>query len=48
MVGRVYIPEEYQDLLPQVGTLEQALELVHVQAVDPREGGPALDIERGG
>ncbi|MFC6592395.1 hypothetical protein ACFP81_10590 [Deinococcus lacus] len=43
MVGRVYIPEEYQEMLAQVSTLEQALELVHVQAVDPREGGPLLD-----
>ena len=43
MVGRVYIPEEYREQLPQVSTLEQALELVHVQAVDPREGGPLLD-----
>lgn len=48
MVGRVYVPSEYSDrLLPTATdrptTLAEALELVHVQAVDPREGGPIED-----
>ncbi|GGL15747.1 hypothetical protein [Deinococcus radiotolerans] len=48
MVGRVYIPDEYQDrLLPTSAgrprTLAEALDLIHVQAVDPREGGPVQD-----
>lgn len=48
MVGRVYVPDEYQDRLSpgaadRPTTLAEALELVHVQAVDPREGGPIED-----
>lgn len=45
MVGRVYVPSEYADELLKnpPTTLEEALELIHVQAVDPRHGGPLLD-----
>lgn len=48
MVGRVYIPEEYAEritpgALGHPTTLAEALDLVHVQAVDPREGGPVED-----
>lgn len=45
MVGRVYVPSEYaEDLLKNPPkTLEEALELIHVQAVDPRHGGPLTD-----
>lgn len=47
MVGRVYIPAEYADRLTgkdKPNTLADALELIHVQAIDPREGGPILDL----
>lgn len=48
MVGRVYIPDEYQDRLIKGSagyprTLAEALDLIHVHAVDPREGGPVQD-----
>ncbi|MFK7601878.1 hypothetical protein ACI3L1_06665 [Deinococcus sp. SM5_A1] len=45
MVGRVYIPDDYQDVIDARSewTLADALELVHVQAVDPRDGGPLID-----
>lgn len=46
MLGRVYVPEEYAERLLGTGaprTLEEALDLIHVQAVDPREGGPIED-----
>lgn len=45
MVGRVYIPDEYRErlLTNPPAELEQALEMIHVQAVDPREGGPIRD-----
>lgn len=45
MVLRVYIPDEYRDLIESraAWTLAEALELVYVQAVDPRDGGPVID-----
>lgn len=46
ILGRVYVPDEYGDRLTGAGaprTLAEALDLIHVQAVDPREGGPVED-----
>ncbi|WP_027480541.1 hypothetical protein [Deinococcus pimensis] len=47
MLGRAYVPEEYADVLAnprtKPTTLADALALVHVQAIDPREGGPLVD-----
>lgn len=46
MVGRVYIPDEYAERLKGKDapkTLTDALELVHIQAIDPTEGGPITD-----
>lgn len=47
-VGRVYIPDEYAERLATrpPTTLAEVLELIHVQAVDPREGGPIEDGHR--
>lgn len=45
MVGRVYIPDDYAEDLkrrPPI-TLAAALEFVHVEAVDPRQGGPLVN-----
>lgn len=44
-VMRVYVPDAYEADLEERDdwTLAEALELVHVQAVDPRDGGPILD-----
>lgn len=48
MVGRVYVPNEYAERLlsnpPE--TIDDALQLIHVQAVDPREGGPIVDSHK--
>lgn len=48
MVGRVYVPTEYAETLiaSPPKTLDEALQLIHVQAVDPREGGPIIDAHR--
>jgi hypothetical protein len=47
MVGRVYIPEEYAEQLESTPkTLESILELIHVESVDPRHGGPVLDAHK--
>lgn len=45
---RAYIPDSYRQTIEEKAdwTLEQALELVHVQAVDPRDGGPLIDAHR--
>lgn len=45
MVGRVYVPDDYRALIEArtEWSLDSALELVHVQAVDPRDGGPLTD-----
>lgn len=42
--GRVYIPDEYADQLKNARTLADALAVIHVQAVDPREGGPIRNV----
>ncbi|GGR00227.1 hypothetical protein [Deinococcus ruber] len=47
MVARVYIPDKYKEQLMTVAgqpkTLADALKLVRVKAVDPRQGGPLVD-----
>lgn len=48
MVGRVYLPDEYAERLSPTSPdrpkdLASALELIHVEAVDPRQGGPLID-----
>ncbi len=45
LLGRVYIPDVYRDLIVpgKTWTLQEALSVVHVQAVDPRQGGPLVD-----
>ncbi|THF70491.1 hypothetical protein E7T06_07240 [Deinococcus sp. Arct2-2] len=47
MVGRVYIPEDYAEQLQRTPkTLAAILELIHVEPVDPRYGGPLLDAHK--
>lgn len=45
MVGRVYVPDEYGEVLLKnpPRDLAAALEFVHVEAIDPRHGGPVVN-----